>query len=309
MTRAVITGASGLLGASMLGAFEGAEGWARHASALPDGTPLRRVDLLEDAGPALREAAPGLVVHCAALTDVDACERDPAAAHALNADAPARLAAAAYALGARFVHISTDAVYDGERPGSHAEDEPPRPANVYAETKLEGERAVLAAHPEALVLRTNMHGWTPSGRQSFSEAILRDLLAGERLTLFSDVRFSPLVVTDHARLIKRLAGHSGVFNLGAADAVTKEEFGRIVARAFGLSEALIAGVSLASIDLTAARPRNTALDVARLTRVLGGPPPTAAEGVQAFREGMVAAAALKGRGDSSARALLEDGAL
>lgn len=306
MTRVVVTGASGLLGATVLGAFDDAEGWSHQVAALPDGTPLRRVDLREDVSDELREAAPDLVIHCAALTDVDACERDPAAARALNTDAPARLAAAARTLGARFVHISTDAVYDGETTGPHAEDEPPKPANVYAQSKLEGEHAVLDAHPEALILRTTMHGWTALGRRSFSESILRGLLRGDRLTLFEDVRFSPLVVTDHARLIKHLAGHSGVLNLGAADAVTKEAFGRIVAREFGLSDASIEPVTLASVGLTAARPRNTAMDVTRLTQALGGPPPTVADGVRALREGMLAAATLKGRDAASPLALVED---
>jgi dTDP-4-dehydrorhamnose reductase len=165
---------------------------------------------------------------------------------------------------------------------------------------------VLAAHPEALVLRTTMHGWTAAGRRSFSEAILRGLLRGERLSLFADVRFSPLVVTDHAALIRRLAGQSGVLNLGAADAVTKEELGRMIAGEFGLSDAPIAGVTLDSAGLRAARPRNTALDVARLTHLLGEPPPTVHDGVRALRRGMVAAGTLKGRDGSSLRALLED---
>lgn len=308
MTRVVVTGAGGLLGATVVGAYDDAEGWSHQVAALPDGTPLRRVDLREDCEPALRDAAPDLVIHCAALTDVDACERDPAAARALNTDAAARLAASARALGARFVQISTDAVYDGERPGPHAEDEAASPVNVYARTKLEGERAVLSAHPGALVLRTTMHGWTAQGRRSFSETILRGLVRGERLTLFSDVRFSPLVVTDHAALIKRLDGQSGVLNLGAADAVTKEAFGRMVARAFDLSDASIEGITLGSLGLPAPRPRNTALDVARLARILGTAPPTVAAGVRALRDGMVAAARLKGRDASSVRALVEDAA-
>ena len=242
------------------------------------------MDLLGDAG-AGAARAPRRSSWCTARRSPTStpASATPAGAYALNADAAARLAAAARALGARFVHISTDAVYDGERAGEHAEDEPPRPANVYAESKLAGERAVLEAHPDALVLRTTMHGWTPAGRRSFSESILRGLLRGDRLTLFADVRFSPLVVTDHAALIKRLAGQRGVLNLGAADAVTKEQFGRIVAREFGLSDAPIAGVSLASIGLSAARPRNTALDVTRLARALGEPPPSVADGVRALR--------------------------
>ncbi len=310
----MVTGASGLLGAAVLHdlapRLEAVEGWSHTVAALPDGTRLRPVDLRTPAaGEALRAAAPDLVVHCAALTDVDACEADPAAARAINAEAPERLAGAARALGAGFVHVSTDAVYDGERAGAHAEDEPPAPANAYARTKLEAERAVLGAHPEALVVRTTIHGWTARGRLSFSESILRGLLRGERLTLFADVRFSPLVVTDLAALIRRLAGRgaAGILNVGAADAVTKEAFGRLVARAFGLPEDPIAPVALAERRLSAARPRNTALAVERVTAALGEPPPTVADGVRRFREDADsgAAARLKSR-SGPLPALLED---
>jgi dTDP-4-dehydrorhamnose reductase len=286
MTRAVITGASGLLGGAVLREL-GGEGWSHNVPALPDGTPLRRVELRgTGAEEALREARPDLVVHCAALTDVDACEDDPGTARALNTEAPGRLAATAAVLGAGFVHISTDAVYDGERPGEHSEDDPPAPANAYARTKLDGERAVLEAHPGALVVRTTMHGWSGPGRTSFSEAILGALRAGRRLTLFRDVVFSPLNVTDLAALIRRLAGSgaSGVLNVAASDAVTKEAFGRLVARTFGLPEDPIEPIDVADLALRAPRPRNQALAVERLTQLLGAPPPSVADGVQRMRE-------------------------
>jgi dTDP-4-dehydrorhamnose reductase len=292
--RAVVTGASGLLGAALLRVFEYAEGWSHTVPALPGGARLTPLDLRVPgvAEAALAAARPDVVVHCAALTDVDACERDPAAAWSLNAEVPGRLAAAARAADARFIQISTDAVYDGERPGAHAEDEPVAPVNAYARSKLDGERAVLAVHPEALVARTTMHGWSAVGRLSFSESILRGLSRGDRLTLFSDVSFSALPVSDLARLLLELAEREavGVLNVGAADAVTKEAFGRMVAREFGLSDAPIEGVTLASRGLTAPRPRNTALDVSRLAALLGRRPPTVAEGLRHLRETLSRAA-------------------
>lgn len=318
MTRAVVTGASGLLGGAVarhLAAGGAAvDAWSHRVAAVPDGLPLRRVELRAEAdvAGALRAARPSLVVHCAALTDVDACEADPDAARALNADAAGRLARLAAAAGARFVHVSTDAVYDGEWPGAHAEAEPPRPANVYARTKLEGELAVLAADPGALVLRTTMHGWTAQGRRSFSESILRGLLRGERLTLFSDVRFSPLDVADLAELIGRLAAipdAAGVVNAGAADAVTKERFGRLVAAEFGLSGDPIEPIPLAAAGLRAARPRNTALAVDRLTALLGVPPPSVEAGLRRLHAALHsgAAARLKGRESGTLASLVEDG--
>ncbi len=311
MRRAVVTGASGLLGASVLrvlrARLDAAEGWSRTVAALPDGTSLRQVELPSEGERALREARPDLVIHCAALTDVDGCERDPGGARALNTEAPALLAAAARELGARFVHVSTDAVYDGELPGAHREGEPTAPVNVYAQTKLDGERAVLAAYPGALVARTTMHGWSARGRLSFSESILRGLLRGDRLTLFSDVTFSPLVVSELAGTLVALAVRdaTGVLNVGAADAVSKEAFGRLVAREFGLPEDTIEGVTLASRGLSAARPRNTAMDVTRLEGVLRAPS-TVAAGIHRMREESAAGARLKGREGADWRAVLED---
>ncbi len=316
MTRAVVTGASGLLGGAVARDLAGhgvdVEGWSHVVAAAPDGLCFRRLELTAPGvvQAALAEARPELVVHCAALTDVDRCEAVPDAARALNTEVPGWLAAAAAGLGARFVHISTDAVYDGEPPGERSEDEAPGPVNVYAQTKLDGEAAVLGAHPEALVLRTTMHGWTAVGRRSFSEAILRGLLTGQRLTLFADVRFSPLVVTDLASVIRRLAerGATGVVNAGAADAVAKDAFGRLVARVFGLPDTAIEPIALAEAGLRAPRPRNLALAVDRLTELLGEPPPTVEAGLRRLRADAEsgAAARLKGRPPGALRTLVED---
>jgi dTDP-4-dehydrorhamnose reductase len=155
-----------------------------------------------------------------------------------------------------------------------------------------------------------MYGWTAQGRRSFSESILRGLVRGERLRLFADVRFSPLNVTDLAVLIERLAenpGAAGVLNAGASDAVSKEEFGRLVARTFGLSDAPIEPIALAAAGLRAARPRNLALATRRLEALLGAPPPTVAEGLARLRDELTtgAAARLKG-GESGTLASLVD---
>ncbi len=155
----------------------------------------------------LAEHRPDLVLHCAALTDVDRCEADPALADRVNAELPGLVAAACRRRRARLIHVSTDAVYDG--PGPHREDAIPAPVNVYAASKLRGEDRVREQLPGALVLRTTLHGWRPGPRTSFSEAILRTLAApASGRTLFADVRFSPLVageIVDQAMRLHALA--------------------------------------------------------------------------------------------------------
>jgi len=285
MTTVLVTGASGMLGANAVVALR-----PRHrvvaasgtATGTVDGTPLRPVDLAA-AGAAdelVGRERPDLVLHCAALTDVDACEARPDEARRANVEATARVAEACRRHGAVLAYVSTDAVYDGGH-GDHREDEPPAPVNVYARTKAEGEDAARAVLADALVLRTTMHGWRPGPRTSFSEAILRALLRGERPTLFTDVRFSPLVAGEIAETAERLwrAGAQGTFNVGAADGVDKHAFGRLAAEAFGLDPSPIVAIRLAERRLAAPRPLDCSMDVARLTAAVGAPP-TVAEGLQ-----------------------------
>jgi dTDP-4-dehydrorhamnose reductase len=102
---------------------------------------------------------PSVIVHAAAATDVDACEADPASAFLANEAMAAEVAAAAASIGARLIHISTDAVFAGDAAEGYGEDDPTGPLNTYGRAKLAGERAVLAAHPAALVVRTTIYGW------------------------------------------------------------------------------------------------------------------------------------------------------
>src|SRR6185503_15212111 len=97
---------------------------------------------------AISTFAPDVVVHCAAWTDVDGAEADEAGALRLNADATGHVAAAARRAGARLVAISTDYVFDGANPAGYVESDPTGPLSAYGRTKLAGEDAARAAHPD-----------------------------------------------------------------------------------------------------------------------------------------------------------------
>jgi dTDP-4-dehydrorhamnose reductase len=166
--RVLITGVSGLLGINL--ALEMAEehmvfGVVNNhplcTAALPAGKSLNiiRGDLTQPGvlHHILKTACPEWIIHCAALANLDACEADPALAHRLNSEVPGELAAIAVEIGARLVHISTDAVFDGQK-GDYSEEDAPNPLSVYARSKLDGERRVLDADPEAVVARVNMAG-------------------------------------------------------------------------------------------------------------------------------------------------------
>lgn len=290
MARILITGASGLLGLNL--AVEAREAGhtvfgvtGRRRVAL-DGATMMQADLLDAAVRAQMwaDAAPEWVAHCAALADLDACEKDPALAQALNADLPGVLAAEAKAAGARFVHISTDAVFDGER-GDYREEDAPNPLSRYAETKLAGEGVVAHANPAAMVARVNLFGWSLSGQRSLGEFFVNGLREGKPLKGFTDVFFSPLLVNDLAGLLFQMFEKDlhGLYHVLSRDSMSKYAFGVRIAELFGYDPAVIAPISVKDAGLAARRSPLLTLKTDKLAAALGHPLPGIDEGLVRFR--------------------------
>jgi dTDP-4-dehydrorhamnose reductase len=274
--RILITGGAGLLGLNWAAAVrERHEVWLgthrqqvtlRGARGVP--LPLEQAETLARR---LAEIRPDVVVHAAGLTNVDACEADPDAAHCANAGLAASVAEAAAASGARLVHISTDHLFGGER-ALVAEDEAPAPVNAYARSKLAAERLVAEHCPTALIVRTNFFGWGSGSRQSLSDWVLEALRAGRRLRMFTDAFFTPMLATRLALAVHRLleAGASGVLHVCGDERISKHEFATRLATAFGLPTTLIESARLADAGLAARRPLDLSLSNGRARGILGG---------------------------------------
>lgn len=288
--KIVITGASGLLGINFTLAAAQKAGsvtavYFRHPVDVP-GVDGVRLDLVDGEGvdSLMDRIRPDWIVHCAAITDVDWCEDHPEAAREFNVGVSRRLAAAARRVGGRMLYVSTDAVFDGER-GGYAEGDRCEPVNHYARTKLEGEAAVRAALPGALVVRTNMFGWKLEGRPGLAEWVLQRLIANEPVPGFSDVIFTPLLVNDLSEImLDMMQGRlSGVYHAGSKAPCSKYEFARLVARAFGLREDLVYPAAVRQSGLRARRPRNTSLRSDKAVTALGRPMPGLEASVRRFR--------------------------
>ena len=154
------------------------------------------------------------VVNCAAVAGLEACLDDPLEAHLVNAVAPAQMALACRHTGARFVHLSTDYVLDGRRPGLKNESAKCKPINIYGESKREGELQTLEALSEALVLRVS---WVCGNvrHPSFVESMLARALRGEPLAAVADKFSLPTHAEDIARVILALLPRptSGIYHL------------------------------------------------------------------------------------------------
>ena len=254
--KIAITGAGGLVGSHLADLLRSTH----------EVLALRRVDLdITDRTAAFRwvvAARPDLIINCAVI-GVDDCERDEAAAWAVNVEAPKALAEAAAAVGAEFVHFSSNYVFGGEEAGRAAyttEDEP-RPLNVYGRTKLAGERAVLCAAPRSYVVRTS---WVYGpGKESFLSTAPARLQTGRTVRAIVDTWASTTYVDDLIRRVEEiLERHAyGTYHIVNEGVCSYYDFALEAARLSGLSadEAarLIETVREEETTRAAPRPRYT----------------------------------------------------
>jgi dTDP-4-dehydrorhamnose reductase len=238
------------------------------------GTESVRLDL--SSGTAARRSidrlAPDLVVHTAGLTNVEACEAAPEQAQRANVGISLNVAEACAAAGVRIVHISTDHLFSGDRP---LVDEAawPDPVNVYGRTKAEAEARVLDAHPAALVVRTNIFGWGPAYRRSFSDVILEALRQREPITLFEDVFYTPILMETLAKAVHDLvaAGAQGILHVSGDERLSKHDFGRRLSQQFGLDPRWIRRGRIVDDRRLVRRPREMGLSNVKARELLGRP--------------------------------------
>ena len=290
MKRLLVTGASGLLGINLaLRETERREVIGITNSHSLSGAPfLTKPFNLSAPGAVdrmLDEVKPAAVIHCAAMADIDACEKQPEKAALINTRVPGILARACAVRNIRLVHLSTDAVFDGLR-GNYLEEDTPNPLSVYARTKLDGEKAVLDAFPKAVVARVNFYGWSLTGKRSLAEFFYNNLSEGKPVNGFTDVQFCPLFVNHLADLLLQLldSGHSGLFHVVSPVSLSKYEFGCRIAEVFGLDDRLIKPVSVMDGGLAARRSPNLTLNTDKLKEALQIVLPGVEDGIKEFAE-------------------------
>jgi dTDP-4-dehydrorhamnose reductase len=262
--RVAVTGAGGQLGGYLCSHLrtQGAvvTGFGRAAAPGVD----RVLDITDQDATqrAMRDARPEIVLHAAAYTDVDGCERSPEHAETVNVAGSEHVARAARLIGAHLVIVSTDFVFDGEDP-PYLESASPNPISVYGRTKRDAEQRVLDLVPSAAVVRT---AWLYGGAgKHFPRTVLNLLRARESIEVVTDEIGSPTFAGDLAQAVIALAatGDGGVFHLVNTGSVSRFDFARAVASEAGINPGRIQPISidafLEKYPLPARRPSNSTL--------------------------------------------------
>jgi len=219
-----------------------------------------------------------VVVHSAAITDVNYCENHKEESHKVNVDGTKNVLDASYQAGSKSVYISSDSLFDGRR-GNYSEEDIPNPVNYYGKTKLFGEKE--AEKYNSLIIRTNFYGWNAGIKKEFSEWIVKSLEAGSKVNLFTDVYFNPIIVTSLSRIIVELAekNKKGVFNVAGREVCSRFQFGNDIAEVFGLDKSLIIPTKFSENKSMATRPLNPTLDVSKVSKTLKEDMPNIKDGV------------------------------
>jgi dTDP-4-dehydrorhamnose reductase len=273
--KLLVTGASGLLGTRLCELalekeYQVYSIFSQHISRY--GTPIR-LDITDSAAiqRTFQMLKPEAVVHAAALSDVDRCEKEKELAWKTNVKATTTVADLCRRHRAFLVYLSTDYVFDGKK-GMYKEDDKPAPINYYGLTKLKGEQVVKESCTKCCIARTSViYGAIPAaGKTNFALWLLDKLERREKATIATDQWNSPTLNTSLAEMVLEIVERrlTGTFHLAGATRVSRYEFATLLAKTFQLDLRPLTPTSSKDIPWVARRPRDSSLDTEKATLTL-----------------------------------------
>lgn len=215
-------------------------------------------------------AHPSFLINCAAYTAVDKAEQEKELAYQINAEAVGVLAAVCKEYNCRFIHVSTDYVFDGTSSRPYTEEDPTSPQSIYGASKLEGEKQAMALNPDSVIIRTS---WVYSSfGNNFVKTILRLLQEKPLVKVVGDQVGSPTYAADLAKAILQIASidnwKSGVYNYSNEGVISWCTFAKAIAELTG-SATPIQAIPTAEYPTPAKRPAWSVLDKSKIKAVYG----------------------------------------
>jgi len=277
--KLLVTGASGLLGTRIcqLAARQNHEVYSVHSQHAPQfGTPIK-LNITD--GTALKQlfdkTKPDAVVHSAALTDVDKCEKEKDLATKINVESTSNIAQLCHKHNCFLLYVSTDYVFNGEK-GNYKETDPTAPINNYGLTKLKGEQEIKQSRTEYCIARTSViYGSIPAaGKINFALWLIEKLRKKEETKTVTDQWNSPTLNTNLAEMILEIVEKrtTGTFHLAGATRLSRHEFAQNIAETFNLDKNLLRPTSSEKMPWIAKRPRDTSLNIEKAKHTLNNKP-------------------------------------
>jgi len=272
--RILVTGASGLLGSKLVEILlrKGYAVYAGYNENKPKaGLPVKLdVSNEGDVERAFEISRPEVVVHAAALTNVDACELNKELAWSINVVGTRNIVKLSKKYSAFLIYISTDYVFKGDE-GMYSESDPTEPVNYYGYTKLKGEEEVRLLEEHCIARTSVIYGSIPAaGKVNFALWVVDKLRKGEKVRALTDQWNSPTLNVNLAEMVVEIAERRllGTFHLAGATRISRYDFARLIARKFNLDERLIQPIASNEISWIAQRPRDSSLNVEKASRTL-----------------------------------------
>lgn len=288
--KILVTGASGLLGGNILYNFP--ESWSltglinKHSLKIKRNIKIINFDLLGNIDDFIKQQGSfDVILHTAALTNVDLCEKEKDLTYKMHVEVTKKIAEWAKNINAHFVHISTDHIFDG-KDGNYFETSTPDPLNYYAETKLEAERVIQEINGKYSIIRTNFFGYNVQNKNDLAGWIVNSLQEGLSIRLFRDVFFSPILVNYLVNFLIEIIeeGKEGIFNIAAEDSCSKYDFGMKLAEEFNLNKSLISAISVDDAGLQVKRPKNMSINISKVKKTFKNSIPTIDESIAKYKE-------------------------
>ena len=276
--RILLTGDKGMLGQDLAALLT-----PRHEIVSLD-LPMIDITDAESVDRYVSEARPEAAIHAAAFTAVDECERLPHMAFGVNAVGTQNVAVACRKVGIPMLYVSTDYVFDGEKPTPYLEDDLPNPLNIYGKSKLAGEKAVHDLLARFWVVRTS---WLfgPKGK-NFVRTILDRARAGEELRVVNDQIGAPTYTMHLAGTLEQIltGGGPGIYHATNQGYCSWFVFAQAILAQAGWGHIKVTPISTAAAGRRAPRPRNSRLANARLQEEGLSPLPSWEEGLRCYLE-------------------------
>lgn len=291
MKKVLVTGSNGLLGQKLTDLYlkdsgvkliATARGENRHPAS--EGYTYVEMDISDETSvtEVIKQYAPDVIIHGAAMTNVDACELDPALCELLNVTATQYIVHAANEVNAHLVFVSTDFIFDGEN-GPYKEDDAPAPLSIYGHAKWRAEQIVMEhCHSWAIARTVLVYGLVADMSRSNIVLWARESLANKKPINVVDDQFrSPTLAEDLAIGCALIADKkaSGIFNISGKDQMNIYELVQRVADYFGLSMENVSRIDSASLNQPAKRPPVTGFDLTKSRTILGYEPRSFDEGI------------------------------